>query len=147
MKHLYYLGLGSNLGDGRETLNRAVAMLAQLGTIVAVSSYIESEPWGFESEHIFTNAVAALKTSLDPMTLLDETQSIERQMGRTSKHAAGESYTDRIIDIDLLEYDGPPLHNERLTLPHPFIGVRDFVRLPLQECRELVNKILMNEKI
>jgi len=132
---LYFLGLGSNLGNGRDNLDEAVELLRQLGTVTALSSYIESEPWGFESAHRFTNAVVALKSELDPMTLLDETQRIERQMGRTHKHRPGESYTDRTIDIDLLEYDGPAINCERLTLPHPLIDVRDFVRIPLLECK------------
>lgn len=136
---LIFLGLGSNLGDGRKNLDRAIALLSeQVGEVKAVSSYIQSEPWGFESAHIFTNAVCAMDTSLDPMTLLDVTQSIEREMGRTHKHAPGESYTDRIIDIDILIYNNVEMQNERLTLPHPLIEQRDFVREPLIEC---INKI------
>lgn len=145
---LVYLGLGSNLGNGIENLNRSLDLLnRQVGTVKAVSAYVESEPWGFESEHRFTNAVCALETSLDPMQLLDETQAVERQMGRTHKHGAGESYTDRIIDIDILMYDAAPWENpcrkpgvglflksERLTLPHPLIFEREFVWGPLADC-------------
>jgi len=139
---LFYLGLGSNLGDGRENINRAVELLGQVGRIIAVSELIESEPWGFESIHGFTNAVASFQTSLTPMQLLEETQRIEKKMGRTQKHRPGESYTDRIIDIDLLIYDGPAISNERLTLPHPLIEKRDFVRIPLMECIEKTNVII-----
>ena len=57
-------------------------------------------------------------------------------MGRTHKHAPGESYTDRIIDIDILLYDDVVIQSERLTLPHPYIEQRDFVKFPLQQCRE-----------
>jgi len=139
--HLYYLGLGSNLGDGRENLNASIAYLQSLGTIVAVSKYIQSEPWGFESSHRFTNAVVSLQTSLEPMELLDATQRIEQQMGRTHKHKPNEAYQDRIIDIDLLTYDGPPIHNERLVLPHALIEKRDFVKIPLEECIEMTMKL------
>ena len=132
-----YLALGSNLGDGTAQLNRALDLLeAQVGKVIAVSDYMESEPWGFESEHRFTNAVCLVETALTPMQLLDETQAIERAMGRTHKHAPGESYTDRIIDIDILLYDDIKYESERLTLPHPYIEQRDFVRIPLQQCRE-----------
>lgn len=134
-----FLGLGSNLGDGRANLDRALELISvRVGTLLAVSDYIGSEPWGFASEHWFTNAVCAVETGLGPMALLDITQEIERQMGRTHKHAPGESYTDRIIDIDILSYDDVSMHNERLTLPHPLIGQRDFVKIPLQDC---INKL------
>ncbi len=134
-----FLGLGSNLGDGRANLDRALELISvRVGTLLAVSDYIGSEPWGFASEHRFTNAVCAVETGLGPMVLLDITQEIERQMGRTHKHAPGESYTDRIIDIDILSYDDVSMHNERLTLPHPLIDQRDFVKIPLQDC---INKL------
>ena len=136
-----FLGLGSNLGDGRSNLDRAVELLAaDAGEILAVTDYIESEPWGFESEHRFTNAVCAIETSHSPMELLAITQQIERQMGRTHKHAPGESYTDRIIDIDILTYDDVVMHTEQLTLPHPLIEQRDFVKIPLQTCKNMLSK-------
>ena len=136
-----FLGLGSNLGDGRANLNRALDLIvANVGPLLAVSDYIESEQWGFASEHRFTNAVCAVETGLGPMALLDITQEIERQMGRIHKHAAGESYTDRTIDIDILTYDDVTMHNERLTLPHPLIGQRDFVKIPLQDCLNKLSK-------
>ena len=136
-----FLGLGSNLGDGMANLNRALDLIvANVGPLLAVSDFIESEPWGFASEHRFTNAVCAVETGLGSMALLDITQEIERQMGRTHKHAAGESYTDRIIDIDILTYDDVTMHNERLTLPHPLIGQRDFVKIPLQDCLNKLSK-------
>ncbi|MDO4497574.1 MAG: 2-amino-4-hydroxy-6-hydroxymethyldihydropteridine diphosphokinase [Bacteroidales bacterium] len=142
MRHLYYLGLGSNLGNGTENLHRAIELLNErAGVLVAASAFIESEPWGFESCHRFTNAVVAVASDFEPMQMLDVTQQIERDMGRTHKHKPGESYTDRIIDIDLLEYDGESIDNERLTLPHPLIEERDFVRLPLAECKREVQNI------
>ncbi len=136
---LAFLGLGSNLGDGRKNLDQAVQLLGQqVGEVKAVSTYIESEPWGFESPHRFTNAVCAVETELEPFALLDQTQAIERQMGRTHKHLPGESYSDRIIDIDILLFDDIKIYNERLTLPHPLIDERDFVRQPLDECKKLM---------
>lgn len=139
-QHLVYLGLGSNLGDGAENLRRAIALLGRegAGRMLAVSTFVTSSPWGFESELLFTNAVAAMATSLSPETLLDTTQKVEKEMGRRNKHRPGESYEDRIIDIDILTYDDLHYHSERLTLPHPHIEVRDFVREPLAECKKLV---------
>ena len=139
MSHIVYIALGSNLGDGPHNLDAAVSLLQQqVGEVLYTSAYVESEPWGFSSEHGFTNAVTVVRTELEPMALLDVTQQIERQMGRTHKHRPGEAYTDRIIDLDILLYDDLQLQTERLTIPHPLIEERDFVRLPLQECREAV---------
>lgn len=133
-QHIAYLGLGSNLGNGERNIQKAMEMISdRVGEILAVSSFYKSEPWGFESEHLFTNNVIKLRTSLSPTKVLDITQEIEKEMGRTKKHKPGESYTDRIIDIDILTYDDLELRTERLTLPHPFIQERDFVRNPLEE--------------
>lgn len=137
---LVYLGLGSNLGNGRDNLDRSLELIAKhCGEVLAVSSYIESEPWGFESQHRFTNAVCAILTSLQPEALLDATQQIERLMGRTHKHKPGEAYTDRIIDIDILLYGDLNISTPRLTVPHPLIEDRDFVREPLMEVKKLID--------
>lgn len=136
MMHTAYLGLGSNLGDGKANLDKSLEMLAErVGEIVAVSTYMESEPWGFKSTNRFTNGAVAVKTKLSPIELLDATQAIEREMGRTHKHKPGEPYTDRIIDIDILLYDDLQIKTERLIIPHPHIENRDFVKIPLSEIK------------
>lgn len=145
--HIVYIGLGSNLGDGPHNLDRAIELLqAQAGEVLYTSEYIQSEPWGFESEFSFTNAVTVISTALEPIALLDITQQIERQMGRTHKHLPGQDYTDRIIDLDLLTYDDLQMQTPRLTLPHPLIDKRDFVRLPLLECQEAMRDRINNEQ-
>lgn len=145
--HIVYIGLGSNLGDGPKNLDTAIGYLQrEAGEVLFTADYIESEPWGFESEHGFTNSVTVIRTTLEPLELLDVTQQIERQMGRTHKHKLGESYQDRIIDLDLLLFDDLQLQTPRLTLPHPLIEKRDFVQLPLQQCREAIKQlIIINE--
>lgn len=140
-QHIVYIGLGSNLGDGPKNLDKAVALLQkEAGEVLYTSAYIESEPWGFESEHRFTNAVAVIRTALEPLPLLDLTQQIERRMGRTRKRRRGEGYSDRVIDLDLLMYDDLHIETERLVLPHPHIADRDFVRLPLEECQGFMHQ-------
>lgn len=135
--HKAYLGLGSNLGDGKSNLDNAVRLLSEkVGTVVSVSNYIESEPWGFESAYRFTNGAVAILTELSPIELLDVTQAIEREMGRTHKHKPGEPYTDRVIDIDILLYDDLEINTKPLTIPHPHINDRDFVKNPLAEIME-----------
>lgn len=100
-----YLGLGSNLGDRCGNINRAVALIGRrVGTVTRVSSLIETEPWGFSSDNTFVNAAVCVETLLTPRQVLEATQAIEREMGRTAKSTDGQ-YHDRLIDIDILMYD------------------------------------------
>ena len=128
-----YLSLGSNLGDRERMLHRAIALIDErIGTVQRVSSFIETEPWGFESEHPFLNAAVMVLTTLSPEQCLKETQQIERELGRTTKSKDG-IYHDRPIDIDLLMYGDLKLSTPTLTLPHPRMQERDFVMIPLRE--------------
>lgn len=132
MKRLF-LSLGSNLGDKRDNLLRAIEKLSSaLGTPAAVSSIIETEPWGFTSANSFLNCVAAFDTALSPTEILYITQETEREMGRTAKSVNGE-YKDRIIDIDILLYGDETINTENLTIPHPMMHKRRFVLEPLIE--------------
>ena len=132
-ERVIYLGLGTNQGDKEENLKRAIASLSlALGTYTSLSSFIETEPWGFESQNSFLNCVVAFRTTLPPMELLETTEKIERELGRTSKSNGG-VYHDRIIDIDILLYGNEIINTERLTVPHPLMHERDFVLTPLCE--------------
>lgn len=133
MEHNLYIGLGSNLGDRKALLDEALQLIDErVGQVVRVSSYYETEPWGFQSDNIFLNAAALVVTSLTPQRCLKETQRIERQLGRTDKTIDG-IFQDRTIDIDLLMYDDVHIDTPELTLPHPHIQEREFVQMPLQE--------------
>lgn len=128
-----YLSLGSNLGDREQMLHRATQLIGErIGTVQRVSSFIETEPWGFQSEHPFLNAACKVLTTLTPQQCLKETQRIERELGRTQKSKDG-VYHDRPIDIDLLLYGDLELSTPTLTLPHPRMYERDFVMIPLRE--------------
>ena len=132
-ERVIYLGLGTNQGDKEENLKRAIEMLSlALGTYTSLSSFIETEPWGFESQNSFLNCVVAFRTTLPPMELLETTEKIERELGRTAKSNGG-VYHDRIIDIDILLYGNEIINTERLTVPHPLMHERDFVLTPLCE--------------
>ena len=132
-ERVIYLGLGTNQGDKEENLKRAIASLSlALGTYTSLSSFIETEPWGFESQNSFLNCVVAFRTTLPPMELLETTEKIERELGRTAKSNGG-VYHDRIIDIDILLYGNEIINTERLTVPHPLMHERDFVLTPLCE--------------
>ena len=131
-----FLSLGSNLGNREATLHRAIELIGErIGTVQRVSSFIETEPWGFQSEHPFLNAACKVLTTLTPRQCLRETQRIERELGRTSKSRHG-IYHDRPIDIDLLLYGDLHLSTPTLTLPHPRMYERDFVMIPLREIME-----------
>jgi len=130
-----YLGLGSNLGNKEGNLKKAIVFLRDLGKVISVSSFYQSKPWGFESENDFLNAAISIETSLSPFELLAGTQEIEKKMGRTSK--SNGSYSDRIIDIDILLYDDLALDTPELKIPHPLLQERDFVLIPLAEIRPL----------
>ena len=128
-----YLGLGTNIGDKKENLARAIEKLSlALGECKALSSLIETEPWGFDSCNSFLNCAAAFDTGLSPLELLDTTERIERELGRTAKSSNG-NYHDRIIDIDILFYGNTIIKSERLTVPHPLMQQRRFVLEPLAE--------------
>jgi 2-amino-4-hydroxy-6-hydroxymethyldihydropteridine diphosphokinase len=127
-----YLSLGTNLGDRQLNLQEALSLIAgNVGHFSAISSVYETQPWGFESENKFLNQVVAVETELNPHDILNRTQEIERQIGRTEKTV--HSYQDRLIDIDLIMYDNLVVNTEKMQIPHPFFHKRQFVLEPLNE--------------
>ena len=104
----------------------------KVGTVVRQSSFLATEPWGFDSENGFLNCAICINTTHSPLDVLQLTQDIERQMGRQSKSVNGK-YHDRIIDIDILLYDDLEMKTPLLTIPHPLMHERDFVMIPLKE--------------
>ena len=131
--HTVYLGLGTNLGDKESNLDEAVAEInKRVGEVTSLSAYYATEPWGFESEHSFLNAVCCVRTALSPLEVLHATQDIECSLGRLKKSVGGQ-YSDRPIDIDILLYDDLHIDTPELTVPHPLMWERDFVMIPLKE--------------
>lgn len=128
-----YLSLGTNMGDRPKNLSQAMELIArEVGTVVAASDVIETEPWGFDSGNAFLNMVAKVETELEPLQVLHTTQDIEKRLGRSEKSVNG-VYHDRIIDIDLLMYDDLTMNTPQLTLPHPLMRQRPFVMEPLSQ--------------
>lgn len=138
MKHLVYLGLGSNLGNREQLLREAIGKLGQrVGEVVRESSFVETDPWGFVSANRFVNACVACQTDRSPREVMAITQDIEREMGRRQKSRNG-VYHDRTIDIDILLFDHLHIDQPDLKVPHPMMFDRDFVMIPLQEiCPDL----------
>ena len=131
--HQVYLGLGSNLGDKAWNLSEAIRLIGErVGQVLRQSSFIETEPWGFQSDNSFLNAVILCETNKTPREVLLLTQQIERDMGRRQK-SVSVGYADRIIDIDILLYDDLTIDEPDLKIPHPLMHQRDFVMRPLHE--------------
>lgn len=128
-----YIALGSNLGDRGAILDQAIRLLSvRVGRVTSVSSVIETEPVGFESEHSFLNQVVAVESELAPLDLLNVTQDIEQQLGRTHKSKDG-VYQDRSCDIDIILYGDRIINDDSLSIPHPRFRERYFVLKPLSE--------------
>ena len=129
------IGLGSNLGDRYDNLQKAIQWLENVvGPPLAASAVWESEPWGYASAHPYLNRVVILQTDLEPGALLRVLLGIERRLGRNRQDEEGTA--DRPIDLDLLGMEdlvfseaGP----EGLVLPHPRMHLRRFVLEPLTE--------------
>ena len=130
---MVYLGLGTNLGDKEQNLRMSIKKIEErIGKVVSLSAFYATAPWGFSSENSFLNAAVCVETTLLPLQVLEETQRIERELGRTEKSVNG-LYADRLIDIDLLLYDDRVMDAEGLILPHPLMTERRFVMEPLSE--------------
>ena len=142
-----YLGLGSNQGDRALNIEHAVSMLnVELKTpYKAISSLLETEPWGFESQEKFMNAVVLYELELpegynpeaEGLMILEICKDIERRMGRTGEPQYDEKgeriYKDRPIDIDILLFGDNRIDCPELTVPHKLMYERDFVMIPLRE--------------
>lgn len=125
------LAFGSNIGNRHAQIKEALDLLNQrCGQILQVSSFHETNPEGFESEHLFINGCLLLKTSLDPFALLENLKQIEKELGRKKTK---EGYEDRCIDLDIIFYESLVLRDERLQIPHPKYQQREFVLKPLME--------------
>ena len=144
---VYYLGIGSNLGNREQTIREALRLLDEaIGKRVSVAPLIYTAPQGFASEHEFGNTVARYESALQPMEVLARTQAIEQQLGRTEHSTilpdGSQLYADREIDIDLIQvFDDEgkeiTINTPTLTLPHPRMNEREFVLQPLKAVKLL----------
>ena len=125
------VALGSNLGDRAGTLTAAVESLRGFGEVVAVSSFLDTEPVGYTDQPRFLNAAAVLRTTLSPAELLQALLGVEQRHGRDRSHGIAKG--PRTLDLDLLLYDDLVIESDGLTLPHPEMHRRAFVLQPLAE--------------
>lgn len=138
-----YLSIGTNMGNREQNIKRSLELIGErMGRITAQSTILETEPWGFESQHRFLNMAVHIETELTAHNALLAAKQIERELGRVVKTHEG-AYSDRPIDIDLILYDQLVIEGLELTLPHPLMHVRRFVLEPLaQIASDIIHPIL-----
>ena len=125
---IVYLGLGSNIGDRQDNLERALNLLSQRLQVAKVSSIYDAEPVGNANQPRFLNLVCQVYTRLTPTALLSLAKGIESKLGRT-----GKSNDPRPVDIDILFYGDQVMETPELVIPHPRLAERAFVLIPLAE--------------
>ena len=124
-----YLSLGTNLGNRKRNIEK---IGEQIGVVERQSALYETKPWGYSSPNDYINACVLVLTTMAPRQVLEATQRIEREMGRTMKSVDSE-YHDRIIDIDILMIDDLVIDEPDFKVPHPLMEEREFVMKPLKE--------------
>ena len=124
-----YLGLGSNMGNRQDNLDKAIGFLSQRLRVGKVSSVYDTEPVGNPNQPRFLNLVCQVYTTLAPKELLTLAKGIESKLGR----ALGKSNAPRPIDIDILFYGDQVIETPELVIPHPRLVERAFVLVPLAE--------------
>ena len=130
MERTAYLALGANIGNREDNLRTAVRMLGDGGCrVTAISSLYVTRPVGVEDQPDFANAVIEVRTSLTPRDLLDLCLDVECRLGRVRTIRWG----PRVIDVDVLLYEGVTMDQMELVLPHPRMLERAFVLVPLAE--------------
>jgi 2-amino-4-hydroxy-6-hydroxymethyldihydropteridine diphosphokinase len=143
LTYLAYLSLGSNLGDRAANLREAQKRLENVGRILCVSSYYETEPVEFTEQGWFLNCALALETGLTPQELMKSILRIEEEMGRRRVQKKG----PRTIDIDILLFGDQVVNSAEITIPHPAMRQRRFVLEPLAEIAPGTRHPVLNKTI
>jgi 2-amino-4-hydroxy-6-hydroxymethyldihydropteridine diphosphokinase len=124
------IALGSNIGNRLANLRKAAeSLMLEVGKVTAKSGVYETPPWGNHEQPRFLNACVTLETDMKPRELLNAAHDIEREGGRKER----ERWGPREIDVDILTYGEISLHENDLIIPHPLMGQRPFVLVPLSD--------------
>ncbi len=124
-----FLALGSNIGDRKKNIDRALHLLQEKVFDIKASRIYVSKAVGYEKQPEFFNMVARGFTELSPYELLDFVKDVEKRVGRIKRFRWG----PREIDIDILFYEDMQINSDILIIPHPRLHERDFVLYPLAE--------------
>ena len=129
MKYKVLISLGSNKGNRKENLEKAILQIQnQLGDVIAISPIYESPSWGYEDEAYLNNAIC-LVTNVEPIALMEALLDIENNLGRV--RCENTSYQAREIDLDIILIEGLVIMHPKLEVPHPRMNLRKFVLKPL----------------
>lgn len=142
---MIYLSLGSNIGNRKLHLDKAIDKLQKIAKIKQLSSVYETAPLGFESDDLFYNSCVSIECALSPIELLAEINRIETASGRVRLNDG--KYHSRNLDIDILFYHNQVIQEENLTIPHPRLTERKFVLIPLFEIAADLIHPKLNESI
>ena len=125
---LFFVGLGSNVGDRLENLRRSITLLKKSAdiTLSGISNVYETGPVGFKEQPFFLNAVVKIQTSLTPLEMLVYLKEIEIKIGRVERTRWG----PREIDLDILAIEDVYFNAPQLVVPHPQMQIRKFVLKP-----------------
>ena len=141
MRHIAYIGIGSNLGNKLHQCEKAISEILKIDRhkLLARSSFFKTQPIGYTPQDWFVNGVVKIETDLEAPELLWELKRIESHLGRTETFRWG----PRTIDLDILFFDDIEIQTEELQIPHPRVQQRQFVLIPLAEIdRNLIHPVL-----
>jgi 2-amino-4-hydroxy-6-hydroxymethyldihydropteridine diphosphokinase len=141
-----YISMGSNLGDKKDNLDKAINLLnSKVGKVAKQSTYIVTKAVGMQNADDFLNACIELHTSLKPLELLSQLKEIEIELGRQSNSKG--KYESRTIDLDIIFFNQLIFSSKELTIPHPKYHLRDFVLIPLLEINSNIIDPLIHLKL
>ena len=131
MKHIAYIGMGSNVGNKLLQCQKAISEILRIDRhrLLAQSSFYKTQPLGHTAQNWFVNGVIKIETDLEAHELLRSLKEIESRLGRQETVRWG----PRVIDLDILFYDEEQIRSEELQIPHPRLHERQFVLIPLAE--------------
>lgn len=128
-----FINIGSNLGNRRLNLSRAMRAIGECFGEFEMSHVVESKPAGFDSTNDFLNIGIAFNSELEPHALLDELKTIEKKLGSGPHRTDTGDYCDRLVDIDIVAIDDKVIDDDTLSVPHKRLAERDFFLVPMEE--------------
>ena len=124
-----YLGIGSNIGNRINNINKACHLLTKFCSIIRISKFYETNSWPNEKLPKYLNIVIKCNTDLKPIYFLQNLKNIEFLLGRKKN----KKNFPRTCDIDIIDFKGLKKHNKYIKIPHPRMSNRNFVLFPLFE--------------